>query len=233
MGAGEFQAGNRLIAALDVPGRAEADDLVARLAGVPSFLKIGLELFLAEGPDLVRELAESGARIMLDLKLHDIPVTVERAAARVAGLGAELLTVHCGGGRAMLEAAQRGAGDKVRILGVTVLTSMDESAAHEVGLHGSVSDLVVARARLAARCGLFGVVASPQEAAAIREATGELLHIVTPGVRPQGSAAGDQKRIATPAEAREAGADLVVVGRPIRDAEDPAAAARAIVGELS
>lgn len=227
-----FDPGNRLIAAIDVPSRDEALALVERLGNVPAFIKIGLELFVGEGPGFVAELANDGHRIMLDLKLHDIPVTVQRSVARVASLGVELLTVHAGGGREMLEAAQEAAAGHVRLLGVTVLTSMDQSSAEEVGIGGSVADVVVARAELARAAGLFGVVASPREAAPIRAAVGPGLRIVTPGVRPHGSASGDQKRTATPASAIENGADLVVVGRPIRDAEDPAAAARAIAREL-
>ncbi len=232
-----FDPGNRLIAALDVEDRARAHALAARLGGAASWLKIGLELFVAAGPDLVRDYAAKSQRIMLDLKLHDIPATVERAVARVATLGAELLTIHAGGGRAMIEAAanaaQRGGGSRTRILAVTVLTSLDERDLDEVGARGPLDELVVRRARLAAEAGADGVVASPREAALVRAAVPAGFLIVTPGVRPSGSAAGDQKRVATAAEARAAGADLVVVGRPIRDAADPAAAARAIAAELS
>jgi orotidine-5'-phosphate decarboxylase len=232
-----FDPGNRLIAALDVEDRAAADALVARLDGAADWLKIGLELFIAAGPDIVRHHAGAGRRIMLDLKLHDIPATVERAVARAAALGAELLTVHAGGGRAMLAAAAaaaRSAGARrPRILAVTVLTSLDERDLAEVGASGPLEELVVRRARLAAEAGADGVVASPREAAVLRAAVPADFLIVTPGVRPAGAAAGDQKRVLTAGEARAAGADLVVVGRPIRDAADPAAAARAIVAELA
>jgi orotidine-5'-phosphate decarboxylase len=169
---------------------------------------------------------------MLDLKLHDIPETVARAAARVATLGAALLTVHTGGGRAMLEAAVRAAG-ATRVLAVTVLTSLDDADLAQIGAQGPVRELVVRRARLALEAGCAGVVASPHEIAAIRAIVPSGFLIVTPGVRPAGAAAGDQKRVMTPREARLAGADLVVVGRPLRDAADPAAAARAIVAELA
>ena len=231
-----FDPGNRLIAALDVEDRAGADALAARLGGAASWLKIGLELFIAVGPDIVRDYTAAGRRIMLDLKLHDIPATVERAVARAALLGAELLTVHAGGGRAMIAAAAGAAGragrQRPRILAVTVLTSLDERDLAEVGAVGPLDELVVRRARLAAEAGADGVVASPREAGLLRrELPGDFL-IVTPGVRPAGSAAGDQKRVLTAGEARAAGADLVVVGRPIRDAADPAAAARGIVAEL-
>jgi orotidine-5'-phosphate decarboxylase len=227
-----FDPGNRLIAALDAPGRAEADALVARLGGVPGWLKLGLELFCAEGPAIVAEHVGRGARVMLDLKLHDIPETVARATARVAALGAGLLTVHAGGGRAMLEAAVRAAG-ATRVLAVTVLTSLDDADLAQIGAQGPVRDLVVRRAELAIAAGCAGVVASPHEIAAIRAIAPPGFLIVTPGVRPAGAAAGDQKRVMTPREARLAGADLVVVGRPLRDAPDPAAAARAIVAELA
>ena len=227
--------GNRLIAALDAPSRADADALVGKLGGVPSWVKLGLELFCAEGPGLVREYVQRGLHVMLDLKLHDIPETVARATARVASLGAGLLTVHAGGGRAMLEAAAKaahGAGD-TRVLAVTVLTSLDEADLVQIGAPGPVRDLVVKRAELAIAAGCAGVVASPHEIAAVRAIAPAGFLIVTPGVRPADVAAGDQKRVMTPREARTAGADLVVVGRPLRDAGDPARAARTIVAELS
>ena len=232
-----FDPGNRLIAALDVEDRARADALVERLAGAADWLKIGLELFIGCGPDVVRDHAAAGRRIMLDLKLHDIPATVGRATARAAELGAGLLTIHAGGGRAMIEAAAEaarrgGEAGRLRILAVTVLTSMDERDLAEVGAAGPVEELVVRRARLAADAGADGVVASPLEAAAIRAATPPGFLVVTPGVRGAGQPAGDQKRVMSAGEARAAGADLVVVGRPLRDAPDPAAAARAIVAEL-
>lgn len=226
-----FDPGNRLIAALDTPSRHDADALVARLAGVPGWLKIGLELFCAEGPAIVAEHA-ARAGVMLDLKLHDIPETVARATARVATLGAALLTVHAAGGHAMLEAAVRSAG-ATRVLAVTVLTSLDDADLAQIGAQGPVHELVVRRARLAIDAGCAGVVASPHEIAAIRAIAPAGFLIVTPGVRPAGAAAADQKRVMTPGEARRAGADLIVVGRPLRDAADPAAAARAIVAELA
>jgi orotidine-5'-phosphate decarboxylase len=227
-----FSVGNRLIAALDTPSRSDADAFVLRLAGVPSWVKVGLELFLAEGPSIVRDYTARGLSVMLDLKLHDIPETVGRATARVASLGAGLLTVHAGGGKAMLEAAVKAAG-ATKILAVTVLTSMDDADLAAVGAQGPVEDLVRRRADLAAAAGCHGVVASPREAAAIRARVPEGFLIVTPGVRPAGADAGDQKRVTTPAQARTAGADMVVVGRPLRDAADAAGAARAIVAELA
>jgi orotidine-5'-phosphate decarboxylase len=236
-----FDPGNRVIVALDVPGRAEADDLVQRLGGAASWVKIGLELFCAAGPAIVRDYAASGPRVMLDLKLHDIPKTVERATAAVARLGAGLLTIHAAGGRAMMEAAveaARDAGD-TKILAVTVLTSMDDADLKATGHAGTSAQIVIERARLALDSGCDGVVASALEAALLRASLPQSFLIVTPGIRRMGgdisseTISGDQKRVASARQARRAGADLIVVGRPIRDAEDPAAAARALVHELA
>jgi orotidine-5'-phosphate decarboxylase len=227
-----FSVGNRLIAALDTPTRADADALVNKLASVPSWVKIGLELYCSEGPTLVRDYVSRGLSVMLDLKLHDIPETVARATSRVSSLGAGLLTVHASGGRAMLEAAVKNAGE-TRVLAVTVLTSLDETDLADIGALGPIADLVKRRAELAVRAGCHGIVASPHEVPAVRAVVPREFLIVTPGVRPLGAALGDQKRVMTPKLAREAGADLVVVGRPLRDAQDPAAAARAIVEELT
>jgi orotidine-5'-phosphate decarboxylase len=224
--------GNRLIAAIDAPDRAAADAFVGKLGGVPSWLKLGLELFCAEGPSIVRSYVERGAQVMLDLKLHDIPETVARATARVAQLRAGLLTVHAGGGRAMLEAAVKSRG-ATRILAVTVLTSLDDNDLADIGATGPIADLVVKRAKLAIAAGCDGVVASPHEVAAIRAFAPQGFLIVTPGVRPTGSSSGDQKRVMTPGQARTVGADMVVVGRPLRDAAEPAEAARKIVDELA
>ena len=234
-----FDPGNRLIVALDVPGRRDADDLVRRLGRAASWVKVGLELFCAAGPQIVRDYVASGLRVMLDLKLHDIPETVARATRECAALGAELVTVHAAGGRAMLEgavAASRGTG--TRILAVTVLTSMDDPDLTETGQATPATRLVLDRAKLAHGCGCDGVVASALEAALIRATLPAGFLVVTPGIRRMGgehdsaTLAGDQKRVASPVQARRAGADLIVVGRPVRDADDPAAAARAIVHEM-
>ena len=229
-----FALGNRLIAALDVQSRAEADAFVERLRGEPSWVKIGLELFCSEGPGIVRDYASRGLAVMLDLKLHDIPETVARATRSVAKLGAGLLTVHAGGGKAMLAAAvaaTRESGTKV--LAVTVLTSLDDEDLTQIGANGPVGELVRRRAELAIFAGCDGVVASPHEVAAIRKIAPPGLLIVTPGVRPAGASAGDQKRVMTAAEARKAGADLVVVGRPLRDAAEPWLVAQQMVRELA
>lgn len=233
-----FDTDSRLIVALDVPDRDAADALVARLGDQASWLKIGLELFTAAGPDLVRDYASRGRRVMLDLKLHDIPATVSRATRAAAALGARLLTIHTSGGREMMRAAVEAARehegpDRLHILAVTVLTSLDDRDVAEVGAAETVEELVIRRAQLAMEAGCDGVVASPAEAAKLRRGAPDDFLIVTPGVRPAGAAAGDQKRVMTPRAARDAGADLVVVGRPIRDAADPQAAARAIAAELA
>ncbi len=236
-----FDPGNRVIVALDVAGRPEADDLVQRLGGAASWVKIGLELFCAAGPQIVSDYAGGGPRVMLDLKLHDIPKTVERATAQVARLGAGLLTIHAAGGKEMMAAAVKAARDagSTRILAVTVLTSMDDEDLRATGHAGTSAQIVIERAKLALEAGCDGVVASALEAALLRATLPRGFLIVTPGIRRIGgpleseTISGDQKRIASPRQARRAGADLIVVGRPIRDAEDPAAAARAIAHDLA
>lgn len=229
-----FEPGNRLIAAIDVADRHAALALLDRIGGAADWIKVGLELFIAEGPAFVRELVERGHRVMLDLKLHDIPETVRRSAACAAALGVELLTVHACGGPAMLRAAVEGAreGGSTRVLAVTVLTALDESDLVAVGYGSTSVELVPRLASLAVDAGCHGLVASPLEVASLRTMVPAETLIITPGVRPMGADPGDQKRTATPLAARQAGADLVVVGRPIRDAVDPATAARAIVAEL-
>lgn len=229
--------GNRLIVALDVPDRAAADALVNQIGEHASWVKIGLELFIAAGPELVRDYAAAKRRVMLDLKLHDIPATVERATRRAAALGAQLLTIHAAGGRAMMQAAATAAREsdsprRLRILAVTVLTSMTDADVALIGAGEPVDRLVTRRAQLAMEAGCDGVVCSPVEAAMVRAGAPDDFLIVTPGVRPAGAARGDQARVTTPAEARRNGADMIVVGRPIRDADSPAAAAAAIAAQL-
>jgi orotidine-5'-phosphate decarboxylase len=180
----------------------------------------------------VRAAAALGRPVFLDLKLHDIPNTVEGGARSAAASGAALLTVHASGGAEMIRAAVRGAGPGVRVLAVTVLTSLDASALESVGLAGPPDAAVVRLARLAVGAGAGGIVCSPHEAAAVRAAVGPGSLLVVPGVRPAGSAKGDQARVATPAEAVQAGADVIVVGRPLREGGDPAAVARAIAAGL-
>ncbi len=223
----------RLIVALDHPDLQSALAQVDLLGDAARRYKIGLELYVSAGRAAIDELVARGRRVFLDLKLHDIPETVERAArAATLGGGVDLLTVHASGGFRMLAAAVAGAGD-ARVLAVTVLTSLDETDLAADGNPLPVEDLVVRRALLAESAGCAGVVASPREVAAIRKKVRPDFLIVTPGVRAHNArGSDDQKRTATAQEARRAGADAVVVGRPIRDAEDPRAAALAFAAEL-
>jgi orotidine-5'-phosphate decarboxylase len=226
-------ARDRICCALDFAGWAEAGPFARAIAPQVGMLKVGLELFAAEGPPVVRAAAALGLPVFLDLKLHDIPATVEGAARSAAATGASLLTVHASGGPEMVRAAVRGAGGRLRVLAVTVLTSLDGAALDAIGLAGPPEAAVVRLARLAIGAGADGLVCSPREVAAVRAAVGPGPLLVVPGVRPAGSAHGDQARVATPAEAVRAGADVIVVGRPLRDAPDPVAAARAIAAELA
>lgn len=232
------RAMEKLIVALDVPGSEAAFALTKRLLGHAGVFKVGLELFSAQGPALVRELVSRGARIFLDLKLHDIPNTVRGAAREVARLGVSMITVHATGGLAMMQAAlegvRLGAGSAQPpvVLGVTALTSLADSDLAELGWRESAEDLVLRLASLAKAAGLGGVVASPREAAGIRRRCGPGFAIVTPGIRPSGASLDDQARASTPEAAIGAGADFLVVGRPITQAPDPVAAARAIVVEI-
>jgi orotidine-5'-phosphate decarboxylase len=220
---------DRLIVALDVPSGGEALALAARLQGHVGVLKVGKQLFTATGPDVVRRLVSGGSKVFLDLKYHDIPNTVAGAVAAAAELGAAFVTVHALGGRRMIEAAAAAAsGSGTRILAVTVLTSQDDASLADVGLAGPVDAAVERLALLARSAGAHGVVASPREIATVRRACGPAFLVVTPGVRPAGSATDDQARTATPAAAIAAGADYLVIGRPITGAPDPAAAADAI-----
>lgn len=226
-------AGDALCLALDVADVEQAVSWVERTRDAVGTYKVGLQLYTAEGPAVVDRLRRAGARrIFLDLKLHDIPNTVAGAVRAAAALGVDELTVHVGGGRAMLESAQAAAGP-VLLLGVTVLTSLDAAALFEIG-EGSLApaDLVLRRARLAAACGLGGLVCSPAEVAAVRDAVGPALRLVTPGIRCPGDPVGDQRRTATATEARRAGADVLVVGRSITSSPDPGARLRALTTEI-
>ncbi len=230
---------SRLIFALDVPSLDEAVSFVQKLDGSVGMFKVGLELFIKEGPAVLTAIREhSNAEIFLDLKLHDIPATVERAVQSAAAHKVRFLTVHCAGGEAMLKAAVNGAGDSgLQILGVTVLTSLGpndhrEELGYRKGL--TLKDLTVTRAGMAAKAGCAGVICSGLEVAAIRQ-NFQNLKTVVPGIRQNKNNLGgtDQKRVVTPKAAIQAGADYLVVGRPIRDAADPKAAAQQIVQEIS
>jgi orotidine-5'-phosphate decarboxylase len=222
---------DRLIVALDLPDVATAEAMIGRLGDSVTFYKIGYQLAYAGGLPLIGQLADSGKRVFADLKLHDIGNTVGRGVESVAGLGATFLTVHAYP-QTMKAAVEARAGSDLKILAVTVLTSYDDGDLHAAGYRFGVSDLVEARAQQAQVLGVDGLVCSPEEAAALRKIVGHRMKLVTPGVRPAGVAVGDQKRIMTPARAIAAGADYLVVGRPILEAADPSAAAEAIQAEI-
>ncbi|HEX5313769.1 MAG TPA: orotidine-5'-phosphate decarboxylase [Gammaproteobacteria bacterium] len=226
------EARERLVFALDVPTIAEAEALVAHLGNVVVFYKLGLELFTAgDAAGLVYRLKAAGKRVFVDLKLFDVPATVARAVARLAALEVDFLTVH--GNQAMMEAAA-GAKGASRVLAVTALTSLDEGDLADLGFRCELEALVASRARRALEAGLDGVVASGREAKMLRSQLGPRLLVVTPGIRPLANREeDDQKRVMSPAAAIRAGADYLVVGRPIRDADDPRAAAERIVGEIA
>ena len=231
----EIAPRDRVIVACDVPDLKGLESLLDRLEGRPSFYKVGLELFVAEGERAVELVRKRGGRIFLDLKLHDIPETVARAVQSARRIEAELLTVHTSGGYEMLSRAAQAAGGAVKILGVTVLTSLAEDDLRAEGIEATIPEMVRARARVAAKAGIAGLVCSAHEIEAARSAAPGLF-IVVPGIRPAtgaGAAAGDQKRIATPEGAIRNGADYLVVGRPLRDAPEPAKAFEALVGEVS
>ncbi len=225
-------ARERLILALDVSSMDAARDLLARVSGQVGVVKVGLELFTACGPEAVREVRKHDLEVFLDLKLHDIPNTVAGAVRAARGLGVSMLTVHTGGGRPMLEAAAEAAAGELRLLGVTLLTSIGAEDLEDVGLQGTPLELVLRRARLAGEAGLGGIVCSPKEVTEARGVIPETMAIVTPGIRPDGAVMGDQKRAATPGSAIADGADYLVVGRPISGAEDPGRAAAEIVGMI-
>ena len=223
---------DKIIVALDVATAEEAGLLVNRLRGQISRFKVGLQLYTAAGPDVVREIAKTGAKIFLDLKLHDIPNTVAGAVASAARLGVDMLTIHLSGGEAMIRAAVDNATTDLTILGVTVLTSMNEETLGSVGVSESVEKQVARLAMLALHCGVGGLVASPREAAALRAKIPGKMKIVTPGIRPAWAAAGDQKRTTTPRAALDAGADYLVIGRPIVADPDPVAAVKRVIAEI-
>jgi orotidine-5'-phosphate decarboxylase len=230
------EARNRLIVALDVPDAVAATALVSRLEDNCRWFKVGLELFVAAGPAVLEPLLRRGHSIFLDLKFNDIPNTVAAAVRSAAALGVRMITVHAAGGPAMLVAAQsalRGLADPPDLLAVTVLTSLDGTQLQAIGLERSPAEQVELLARMGQGAGMRGFVCSPQEVASLRALTGPDGVLVVPGIRPAGAETGDQKRIATPAEALRQGASYLVVGRPITQAPDPAEAAEAILKEMA
>lgn len=226
-------AGERLIVALDYATADEALELVRALTGEVSFFKIGLQLYTSAGPEIVRAVADTRAKVFLDLKLHDIPNTVAKAVAAAGELGVAMLTLHLSGGLRMVEAAVAAAPPDLLLLGVTVLTSSDEGTLREAGVGGTVEEQTIRLAKLGVAAGIRGLIASPQELQSLRATLGNDVTIITPGVRPSWAAADDQKRFTTPFEAVRNGADYLVVGRPITAHANPREAVRAIVAELA
>jgi orotidine-5'-phosphate decarboxylase len=224
---------NRIIVALDVPTKKAAIDLVRQLAEDISFFKVGLQLYAAEGPAVVREILASGAKVFLDLKLYDIPNTVAGAVRSAAELGVHMLSIHLSGGDAMVRAAISARNDNLTVLGVTVLTSMTQETLSEVGIVDKVDNQVSRLAKLGVAAGINGLVASPHEIEILRPQFGDEIKIVTPGIRPSWMDAGDQKRVMTPREALDAGADYLVIGRPIIAHSSPSDAVQRILKELS
>lgn len=224
-----MNATDRLVVAIDLSKREDILRTIDSLRGAAGIFKIGLQAFIANGPALVREIVANGDRVFLDLKIHDIPNTAKHAIEEVASLGATIATVHAGGGHAMLSACTR---SDILVLGVTILTSLDEDELRGIGFAGAALENAVRLARLVKESGLRGVVASPHEIAAIRQQCGDEFVILTPGIRPAGSESADQRRVMTPREAVTAGADYIVVGRPITSAADARSAALRIVEEM-
>lgn len=236
------EAAGRLIVGLDFPDAEQARKLLKALEGIPCYMKVGLQLFYAAGPDFIRELKHLGYSVFLDVKMHDIPNTVKGGANSVTKLGVDMFNVHAAGGASMMKAAKEGALaalesnaslPKPRIIAVTQLTSTNQQMLNqEIGIPGTVEASVVHYAGLAQEAGLDGVVASPLEVTAVKERCGQAFLTVTPGIRPAGSAAGDQSRTLTPGEAMARGTDYIVVARPIIAAPDPREAAEKIIKEM-
>lgn len=232
---------NPIIVALDLPDAASALRLAERLTSVAGAFKIGKELFTASGPDIVRQFRAAGASVFLDLKFHDIPHTVAKAVEAATRLDVQMMTIHTSGGLAMMQAAEKAAQETARqldrpaplVLGVTVLTSMDAHDLAQTGVNSTPAEQVMLLAQLAAQSGLRGLVCSPQEITALRKVLPSTMQLVTPGIRPAGSEMGDQKRTLTPKEAIAAGANALVIGRPITGATNPQAAAQSILDSLN
>ena len=223
----------KIIVALDVATAQEALRLASLLADEVGLFKIGLQAYSADGPAVIRQISSLGPKVFLDLKLHDIPNTVGKAVEAAGKLGVRMLTLHLSGGSEMIRAAIAARSNDMLLLGVTVLTSSTDETLAETGIAGNTADQVVRLAHLGVANGIDGLVASPHEARRLRAEFGDQIKIVTPGIRPAGTDAGDQKRFATPRDAINAGADYLVIGRPITGAADPNAAARAVAEELA
>jgi orotidine-5'-phosphate decarboxylase len=223
---------DKVIVALDVSTKGEALELVEKLRHQVSFFKIGLQLYTAEGPEIVRAVSSTGSKVWLDLKLHDIPNTVARAVESSTRLGVQMLTIHLSGGSQMIRAATSARANNMLLLGVTVLTSSTEETLREIGIASRVDDQVLRLAKLGVEAGIDGVVASPHEIEPLRREFGDIIKIVVPGIRPSWSERGDQSRTMTPREALEAGADYLVIGRPITANPNPHEAVVKILDEL-
>lgn len=240
MSLSQTEAAAKIMVALDYPNAKEAEKLIQQLSGIPCYLKVGMQLFYAAGPAFVEGLKQRGFRVFLDLKMHDIPNTVKGGAASITSLGVDMFNVHAAGGRAMMEAAMEGVAQasssitRPTVIAVTQLTSTNQEVMNkEIGIAGTVEDTVIRYAQLTKAAGLDGVVASPSEVIAIKEACGTAFQTITPGIRPKGTAANDQSRIMTPSEALKQGTDYMVIGRPITAAVDPRAAIESIIEELT
>jgi orotidine-5'-phosphate decarboxylase len=225
-------ARDRLIVALDVPTRTEALNLVRDLSPEVAFFKVGLQLYTAAGPEIVRSVLATGAKVFLDLKLHDIPNTVAWTVESAGQLRVQMLTIHLSGGAEMIRAAVAARKNNLSILGVTVLTSADEQTLRQVGISDNIRDHVLRLAKLCVDAGIDGLVASPHEVKMLRTQFGAKIKLVVPGIRPSWSEAGDQKRVMTPREALEAGADYLVIGRPIIAHPRPREAVTKILNEI-
>jgi orotidine-5'-phosphate decarboxylase len=226
-------AAEKIIVALDVPGRKEALSLVDQLRDQISFFKIGLQLYTAEGPEIVHEVIARGGKIFLDLKLHDIPNTVAKAVESAGALGVQMLTIHLSGGAEMIRAAISARKNEMSILGVTVLTSANEETLREIGIADKIDNQVLRLAKLGVENGIDGIVASAHEIKTLRTEFRDTIKIVVPGIRPNWAEAGDQKRAMTPREALSTGADYLVIGRPIVADKNPSEAVAKILTEVS
>ena len=223
---------DRIIVALDVPTKQEALELIEKLRDQISFFKIGLQLYAAEGPEIVRAVSSTGCKVFLDLKLHDIPNTVARAVESAGRLGTQMLTIHLSGGSEMVRAATAARANNMLLLGVTVLTSSTEQTLREIGVASGMDDQVLRLAKLGVEAGIDGVVASPHEIKPLRREFDNKIKIVVPGIRPSGAEANDQKRTMSPRDALDAGADYLVIGRPIIAHRNPREAVDKILEEL-